>query len=128
MNTNSSDGTYVYKLQMVLIPISGTGKYAYIYTSELSFGTKIVPSIDAGYPIVCHTQTRKLPHYDGHASGHYVVVNRLFLGTGRLHWRRETILTFNDPNNVSKYYGRYTCTYTEMNSAINANAGLYIAH
>lgn len=128
MNTNSSDGTYVYQIANGLNSYLGSGKYAYIYTSELSFGTKIVPSIDAGYPIVCHTQTKKLPHYDGHASGHYVVVIGYSWAQGGSTGGRETILTFNDPNNVSKYYGRYTCTYTEMNSAINANAGLYIAH
>lgn len=128
MNTTPSSGTYVYQIANGLNSYLGSGQYAYIYTSELSFGTKLFTSIDAGYPIICHTQTRELPHYNGHESGHYVVAIGYSWAQGGSSGGRENTVTFNDPNNNSNYYGKYTCKICEMTNAINANAGLYIAH
>lgn len=128
MNTNSSDGTYVYQIANGINSFMGSGQYAYIHTSELSFSSKLLPSINAGYPIVCHTQTHKLPHYNGHSSGHYVVVTGYSWAQGGSSGGQETTVHFNDPNINADYYGYRSCTVSQMTSAINANAGYYITH
>lgn len=128
MLTNQLDGTLVWRIASRINSSMGSGQYAFIHTSELSFSSKLLPSINDGYPIVCHTQTNKLPHYNGHSSGHYVVVIGYSWVQGGSSGGQETRVIFNDPNYNDSYYGRHTCTVSQMTSAINANAGYFIAH
>ncbi|MGF6376971.1 hypothetical protein M2140_002050 [Clostridiales Family XIII bacterium PM5-7] len=124
MGTTSANGTYVYKMVNGLNKYLGSGKYKYVLTSQIAFSTGLQYSINKGKPVICHVMTGKLPNYAGYNTGHYVV------GTG-YQWGMEgtnsaSDVDYNDPNNNSKYYGRWTTTWGKMNTAINNNAGYYI--
>ncbi|WP_425756047.1 C39 family peptidase [Ihubacter sp. rT4E-8] len=126
MGTTSADGTYVYQIVNALNNHLGGTKYKYVLNSNISFGSGLTYSIDKGRPVICHVDTIKLPIYkeDKKSTGHYVVATGYYYkavgGTGV-----DTVY-YNDPNNNSKYYGRKTCTWSEMRNAILENAGYYI--
>lgn len=117
-------GTDIAPIKTYLNSQVGSGKYTYVNISDIKFSDGLVYSIDKGYPLICMIQTNKLWYYYGHTSGHYVVVKGY-------DWPVEgpnstyTNLTLNDPNNEEKYYGEWTCTWTEMSRALNASNGWY---
>ena len=125
MGTNSSDGTYVYKMENELNKRIGSGSYEYISTSEYYFSSSLVYSIDKGKPVVCHVMTGGLPNYNGSSnSGHYIVATGYYIAFSGA--TSTAVCNYNDPHYNSNYYGRYTCTIDDMNDAINANYGYYI--
>lgn len=125
MGTASNGGTYVYRVAQELNSRCGSGTYQYVHTSEASFSDSLIYSINKGRPIIAHVMTGGLPNYNYQSnSGHYIVVRAYsvsFSGTSS-----STTCQYNDPHYNSKYYGTYTCTMSQMLSAINANAGYFI--
>lgn len=127
MNTQSSGGTYVYKIRDCLNNYLGSGTYKYVLTSEISFVNGMKYSIDKNFPVICHIRTGALPIYNGRDSGHYVVTTGYFSVEHNPNGIEDTkTIYYNDPHYNTAYYGAHTCTYTEMTNAINQNAGYYI--
>ncbi len=124
--TTSSSGTYVYKVAQTLNHYLGN-KYAYYTTSGTNFGEKLLTSLRAGYPVICHVKPTALPNYNNQhvPSGHYVIVKGFILQTGAT---TQISIQYNDPNWNDATYGSYTTTIPVMEQAIDANAGYYISH
>lgn len=126
MGTTSEAGTYVYKIRDTLNKYLGSGTYKYVLTSEISFGSGLQYSINANKPVICHTMTGALPVYKPYAknTGHYVVATGYdWMAQGSTGWSN---VRYNDPNNDSRFYGTFDCGWSEMQTAINNNAGYYI--
>lgn len=75
MGTNSSDGTYVYKMVQELN--AKQSKFTYAYYEVSSNDTQTVASyifsnIQAGKPCIFHSQTKYLYLYNGKSLGHYI--------------------------------------------------------
>lgn len=123
--TNQVNGTIVYNIWACLNTNLGEGSYKYVQTSNIRFGSGLMHSIDAGYPVICHVMTGALPHYDEYNTGHYVVATGYFWGQGGSTGGADSV-TFNDPNWNAKYYGTYSCSWAAMTTAIDNNARYYI--
>ena len=126
MGTTSSYGTYVYMIRNCLNNYLGNSKYQYYLTSEIAFSSGLERSIDADSPVVCHVMTGSLPAYAGANYGHYVVATGYYRISYSPNGMNGETVYYNDPHYNDIYYGARTCTYTQMTSAINANAGYYI--
>lgn len=122
----SSVGTYVYRIRNALNKYLGSGTYKYVLTSEIRFGNGLEHSILKNKPVICHTNTGTLPVYKAasKSSLHYVVA------TGYYYYAQGSsggsTVRYNDPNNDSRFYGTFDCSWSEMESAINNNQGFYI--
>lgn len=125
-DTTEKDGTIVYKVAQTLNSYLGN-KYAYYSTSSTNFGDKLLASLRAGYPIICHVTPTALPNYKNQhvPPGHYVIVKGFLLQAGAT---TQISIQYNDPNWNDKTYGSYSTTIPVMQQAINANAGYYISH
>ncbi|MGN0732898.1 MAG: C39 family peptidase [Emergencia sp.] len=126
MGTTAADGTYVYQIANGLNNnLSGT-PYRYVLNSQITFGEGLMYSIDKGKPVICHVMTGTLPNYSsaGYNTGHYLVA-RGYKYTALGNTGSDTVY-YNDPNNNSNYYGKYTSTWSQMRNAILNNAGYYI--
>ena len=122
--TNNS-GTIVYKIRNFLnSKLNSSHQYKYVYTSQIHFSQGLIYSIDKNRPVICHTKTNDLSYYNGHISWHYILARGYYYGynnSGGTYY-----VKLSDPNNNNAYYGRHIVTYSEINNAINGNAGLYI--
>lgn len=75
MGTNSSDGTYVYKMANELNKRQSIHTYTYTQMSSSSKQTlanNIVFSTDFGRPCIFHSRTQYLYMYNGNSLGHYL--------------------------------------------------------
>lgn len=124
--TTESAGTYVYRVVQTLNSYLGN-KYAYYTTSGTNFDDKLLTSLRAGYPVICHVKPRVLPNYKNQRvpEGHYVIVTGHILQTGAT---TQISIQYNDPNWNSKIYGSYSTTIPAMKQAINERAGYYISY
>lgn len=118
MKTNEDDGTIVWRLRDGINHYWTSGNYKEVTTSQKSFEKGLVYSIDKGRPVPCHVMTGKLPTYDGHSVGHYVLARGYDSNNNRVYYI--------DPHYDEKHYGKHYCKYTTMTKAINENAGYYI--
>ena len=124
MGTASPNGTYVYMLTNTLNSKLGSNQYQFIKDSSYPFESSLIYGIDQNKPVVCHVETRELPHYSGHISSHYVLaIGYSWYASGSSGYSN---VKYNDPNDQSIYYGTYTCDVGDMTDAINARAGYYI--
>ncbi len=122
MGTNSSEGTYVYKVAQELNSKIGSSVYQYVLTSDRGFGSGLAYSIDKNKPVVCHTSTGVLPTYTPATScDHYIVSIGYSYDTAG-----SDNVRYNDPNNNSAHYGVYNTTWSNMTDAINNRAGYFI--
>lgn len=127
MCTDPVSGTIVYQIRDCLNRYLGAGAYRYVLESELSFSRGMQYSIDAGHPVICNVQTEELDIYNGHVSGHYVVITGYYSAYGTPNGIGDCFtVTYNDPNWNSAYYGTFECDVTEMEDAINAGNNYYI--
>lgn len=125
MNTSSNGGTYVYQIRNGLNAYTSAGAYEYVTTSESSFSSSLIYSVDHGKPVICHVMTGGLPNYSGASNtGHYIVARAYYVAFSGSSY--TTTCQYNDPHYNSNYYGIYTCDMTVMLNAINANAGYFI--
>lgn len=118
MNTISADGTYVYQMRRGINNYWPKGNYKEVTTSGMAFKNGLIYSIDKRRPVPCHVMTGRLPGYNGHSVGHYVLARGYDSGKNRVYYI--------DPHYDDAYYGRHYCLYTTMTNAINDNAGYYI--
>lgn len=117
-------GSDVLPMRTYLNSQVGSGTYTYVNVTELNFADGLTYSIDKGKPLICMVQTSKLPYYNGHRSVHFLVAKGYdwsMAGSDSY-----STVTLNDPNNNSAYYGKRTCTWSEMNQALKATNGWYI--
>lgn len=106
--------------------ISGNHYQKYsISTSTTSFSNNLMESIDAGYPVLCHLNTSALPAYNGMSYYHYVVATGYMWGQGGTSGGANVVY-YNDPHYDSRFYGRFDCSWSQMQSAILNNAGLIL--
>ena len=79
MGTNSTDGTYVYKMVNELNKRQSDFKYAYKYVSSSmsvdDFLEIVEKSIYAKKPMILHADTKSLSYYNGASLGHYLTLN-----------------------------------------------------
>lgn len=120
MGTNSSDGTYVYKLRNGLNNYVSRYEYQYMEgstISELNFRVYTYNSLTYNRAPILHAKTAALSYYNGHNTGHYITVTEFDYGPMevRLH----------DPNNNSTYYGVHYVPYEEALSSIADYSGRY---
>lgn len=127
MSTMLSIGTTVPNLKDALNRYIDGYTYRHTRTSDISFRTGMMYSIDNNCPVVCQTMTGSLPNYGGVNKNHYIVT------TGYLYIQYtangvddQRTIYYNDPINDSRYYGSYSCTETQMITAINNNSRYYI--
>lgn len=106
--------------------ISGN-PYAKYSNSTKSFSSAIVPSINAGYPLMCQVKTSYLPVYNNQVYWHYVVARGYLWAQGGNTGGTNTVY-YADPHYNSTYYGYNTCTYQQMQNAICGHSGLYLAY
>ena len=83
MGTNSSDGTYVYKMAQELNSRQSKFTYAYEY---VSFGLndlkdRILRNITQDKPIILHAHTQYLYMYNGTNLGHYLTLSGYWFDT-----------------------------------------------
>lgn len=121
-----NNGSVVYRVTNCLNYYLGSGSYRYVLTSEIDFSNGLMYSIDQGKPVICHVDTKYLPHYNGYSCNHYVTAYGYAWAQGGVGSGGYETVFFNDPNNNSAYHGSQTCTYAEMTEAINRRAGYYI--
>jgi hypothetical protein len=120
MESNSSDGTYVYKLKNVLNTYTDDYDYAYYAGSTLDeflFRVYTFNSLAYDRAPILHAKTAALSYYNGHNTGHYIAVTKFDYNTMevRLH----------DPNNTAAYYGIHQVPYEEAYSSIADYSGRY---
>lgn len=121
MGTNSSNGTYVYRVAQELQKYTS---YQYTTTSSSSYSSDLIYSIDKGKPMIAHVRASSLPHSPGAGAGHYIVNTGYMWGmSGSSAVDR---VYYNDPHYNNNYYGSYYCTWSQMIKAINDRAGYYI--
>jgi hypothetical protein len=106
----------------VLNSYISSGQYQHVLTTASNFGNSLIYSIDGNRPIICHTNPQYLPGYPPGSTGHYVVANGYAWGMSG--GSGYSNVKYNDPN--PNHYGNYTCTVTEMTTAINMKAKYYI--
>lgn len=121
--TNSSEGTYVYRMKDTLNRILGN-RYVYVNVNDQSFGNGLVYSIDKDYPVICHVRTGALENYSGADTGHYVVSTGYIAGFSGNNWVSDVY--YNDPHYNDRYYGSHRDTFQNMSTAIDNNAGFFI--
>lgn len=125
MGTSSNGGTYVYQIANCLNAYVGSGSYRYVLTSETSFASGLVYSIDKNKPVVCQVKTGYLPNYGGSPNtGHYVLAKGYYVAYSGS--SAVSNCYYNDPHYNSSYYGTFTCTMDEMITAINSHSQYYI--
>lgn len=129
MYTNSTSGTYVYRLVNTLNYYVGAGTYNYIGTWQTSFSWGLSSSLQDGYPVIAHTIANNYLVGYGNATrriGHYVTCYGYSMG-----WQGSTstndVSYFDTYNGMPGTYGRHTISIPDMQAAINENAGYYIA-
>ena len=124
--TSKNEGTYVYRMVNTLNDILGN-QYVYVNLTDQTFSTGLIYSIDKGYPVICHTYTSSLKHYNGKGSGHYVVATGYIYG---FYGNNNGVsdVHYNDPNNQNQYYGKHADTIEAMTKAIKNRAGYFIRY
>lgn len=116
MGTDSS-GTMVYKIQQRLNQTVSSNTYNYFLPSDVTFSNRLVYSIEKNRPIVCHVVPSRLTSSSTSTStGHYLVATGYHAGFSGSTYV-ETCY-YNDPYNDSRYYGKYTCSISEMSNAM----------
>lgn len=102
-------------------------KYDDYSTSTTNFGDKLLNSLRAGYPVICHVKPTALPNYKNQhvPAGHYIIVKGFRLQAGAT---TQINIQYNDPNWNDKTFGSYTTTIPVMETAINARDKLYVSH
>lgn len=116
MGTNSS-GTMVYKIQQRLNESVSNNTYNYFLPSDVTFSNRLIYSIEKNRPIVCHVIPSRLTSSQTSTStGHYLVATGYHAGFSGSTYV-ETCY-YNDPYNDSRYYGKHTCSISEMSSAM----------
>ena len=123
-NMANNDYTHIDSVTSVLNKYISGKPYKKVFNSSEPFATNLRTDIDAGYPIICQVNTKKLPRYNNAEFYHYVVVTGYRWGQGST--GGQTIVYYNDPHYNSKYYGAADCSWGEMSDAINAHSGLYV--
>ena len=127
LGTTPLDGTIVHNMVQVINSYAGSGIYNSVKTHDVAFSTGVIASLEAGYPVLAHTNSSYLACYSPASNlGHYVVIYGYRAG-----WYSNSYvaqITYFDPyDNGSGSYGTHTISFEQMNNAINAKAGLYIA-
>ena len=119
-------GTNVDKVLPCLNKYLGSGYYEECRTYGGDNIAGLIPlSINNGNPVICNVETRYLPYYNGHSSRHYVVVYGHKWAQGGSGSGGIQEVYINDPNNQSAYYGSFDCTMSEMQDALDGNAGYF---
>ena len=121
--TTRKKGTYVYRMRDTLNDILGD-KYVYVQLNDQAFGNGLLYSIDKGYPVICHVQTKTLKNYQGIDKGHYVVSIGYVAGFSGNY--SVSNVRYNDPNHRKKYFREHEDTFKNMSDAIENNAGFFI--
>ncbi|MBU5428237.1 C39 family peptidase [Tissierella pigra] len=114
-------GTMVYRLAQELNKYS---RYEYTNTDSSNFVNDLIYSIDKGKPIIAHVRASSLPHSPGAGSGHFIVNTGYLWGMSGS--SSEDIVYYNDPHYKNEYYGKYSCTWSQMVKAIDDRLGYYI--
>lgn len=120
----TTSGTAVSGVAGCLNSYLGSGYYQTnsSYSYDTAYGL-IKGSIDAGNPAICNVQTSKLSYYGGHASKHYIVVSGYMWAQGSGSGTQQ--LFIKDPNYTDAYYGSFRVDATEVDEALDANAGYF---
>lgn len=119
------DFTHIDSVTSILNKYVSGKPYKKVFNSKEAFADNLMTNIDAGYPVICQVDTRKLPKYGGTSYKHYVVATGYMWGQGGSTGGINTVY-YNDPHYMSKYYGTAECTWSEMSEAINGHSGLYV--
>lgn len=120
MESDSNDGTYVYKLKNVLNTYTDDYDYAYYEGSTLDqfhFRVYTFNSLSYDRAPILHAKTAALSYYNGHNTGHYITVTEFDYNTMevRLH----------DPHTSNAYYGIHQVPYEEAHSSVSDYAGRF---
>ena len=98
--TNSTDGTYVYRMRNTLNSRQSEYIYAYSQVSSVSsLQNKLDASFSDNAPVIFHAKTGSLAMYSGNNLGHYLVGHTLYQTS-----EPEAQVMYNDP--FSKDYGQ----------------------
>jgi len=118
-STNSTDGTYVYKLKNCLNKYNFYSTYGYFKGDTIGgvdkLQTKIENSLFYNMAPILHAQTRELEYYDKHESGHYIVIKSVNKNNNKL--------TVQDCNISDKYFGTHEISMEEAYRCINPPEG-----
>ncbi len=127
LGTTKENGTYVYKVKDCLNSNLGKNSYKYYLTDNTDFDNKVLASIKAGYPVICHVKPKNLPNYVNQRvpEGHYIVVSGYTIQKGAI---TQISLTYNDPHYDNNIFGTYNVSSSEMKKAINYRAHYYISY
>ena len=114
MQTNSSIGTYVYKVSNVLNTyVSG---YSYKRGSDMSdyaFRQTVLKSLVNNKAPILHARTQYLTYYNNHSTGHYICVTAINNITDKIR--------LSDCNRNSAYYGTRSIPTSEAKASISAS-------
>ena len=113
MGTNSTDGTYVYRLKDGLNNYSNTYTYEYYPSTGLtmsSLETSIAGSLLNNLGPILHARTEKLSYYNGHKSGHFIAIKSINMNTDQI----EVC----DCNYNNKYFGVHTISLTDAYNSL----------
>lgn len=114
MQTNSSVGTYVYKVSNVLNTyVSG---YSYKRGSEMSdysFRQTVLKSLVNNKAPILHARTQYLSYYNNHSTGHYICVTAINNNTDKIR--------LSDCNRDSRYYGTRSIPTSEAKASVSAS-------
>ena len=114
MGTNSSIGTYVYKVSNVLNTyISGYSYKRGSTMSKYAFRQTVLKSLVNNKAPILHARTQYLSYYNGHASGHYICVTAINNITDKIR--------LSDCNWNAAYYGTRSIPTSEAKESISAS-------
>ncbi len=112
--TNSTDGTYVYKMRDTLNAKQSTRKYAYTTVSSQSdLQNKVTSSIAREAPVIFHAKTGPLQMYNGKNLGHYVLGHTIYEPASE----SKVYIAYNDP--WDRDYGKGTVYGTHTDTLQN---------
>lgn len=126
MGTQEGIGTHIDNIVSKLNTELGSGSYKKVSTSDISFGSGIMYSIEKDRPIICHIRTgTPLPNYSSAgSSGHYIVAKGYYFNAQA--GEGSSTVTYHDPHYNDSHYGTYTTSIEIMVQALNNRYGLYV--
>lgn len=118
MNTTTA-GTNIGNVAPALNKYVGSGTYIGVTTSDLTFYSGLIASLNRNRPVICNVRTGVLPKYseDGKNVQHYLVANGQY---------NRTTVYYSDPHYDNTYYGAQSTSIDNMTQALNNNYGFYV--
>jgi hypothetical protein len=118
----SSSTNIVSTLNNQLSAAGKAGRYQVANTSVTNFNRSISYTLDKGYPMIMNVD--KMPLYLESTGGHFIVIR----GYTSENYQKKGVeyVTINDCYNDTRYFGKFTYSYKQIEDACNSNVGNYI--